>query len=104
MRAEMIGISRCEKCALVMIKPPGHFGTVRIFEIDDDVLIAVKQAVYPRLRGAVRHSRETEFRVGVEFFFIEAVEKRGGSCPIKAAVMKTQPDAGHVGAMGPFSF
>src|SRR4029077_1941457 len=48
------------------------------------------------MRGAVRHAAETEFGGGVEAFAVEAVEERGGSSAIEAAIVKTEPYAGHV--------
>jgi hypothetical protein len=52
----------------------------------------------------MRHARETELRGGIEFLFIKPVEESGRGCPIKTAVVKTQPDAGHVVSMAPFRF
>src|SRR5467141_4148096 len=48
------------------------------------------------MRGTVRHSAEMEFGGGVEAFAVEAVEERGGSSAIEAAIVKTEPYAGHV--------
>jgi hypothetical protein len=42
----------------------------------------------------------TELGGGVEFFLVKAVEKSGGSGPIKTAVVKAEPDAGHVVEVG----
>jgi hypothetical protein len=50
------------------------------------------------------HAGETEFRRGIKLFLVKAVEKSGGGGPIKTTVVKTEPDAGHVVAMVPFSF
>jgi hypothetical protein len=48
------------------------------------------------MRGAVRHAAETEFGGGVKAFAVEAVEERGGGGAIEAAIVKTEPYAGHV--------
>jgi hypothetical protein len=88
-------VGRSQERTLVMIEPPGNFWRVGILKIDDHVFVAVKQAVFPRLHCPVRHSREVEFRVRVESFTIEAIEKCGGSGAIKAAVMKAQSYSGH---------
>jgi hypothetical protein len=48
------------------------------------------------MRGAVRHAAEMEFGGGVEAFAVEAVEERGGGGAIEAAIVKTEPYAGHV--------
>ncbi len=93
--AEIFRVAERQERALVMIEPPGNFWRVGILKIDDHVFVAVKQAVFPRLNCAMRHSGEMEFRVSVESFTIEAIENCGGSGAIKAAVMKAQSYSGH---------
>jgi hypothetical protein len=52
----------------------------------------------------MRHARKIELSRGIELFLIETVKKSSGSGPIKAAVMKTEPNSGHVIAVAPFGF
>jgi hypothetical protein len=50
------------------------------------------------------HARKAEFRRRIELFLVEAVKKSGGGGPIKTAVMKAEPNSGHVIAVAPFGF
>jgi hypothetical protein len=93
--AKLFSVGGREKRALVMVEPPGYLRRVGEFEIYDDVFVAIEQAGFPGLRGAVRHSRESEFRVLVKTFAIKAVEESGGSGAIKTAIVKAEPDLGH---------
>ena len=43
---EMLCILRRKKSALMMIEPPGQLWIRTVFEIDDRILIAVKQTVF----------------------------------------------------------
>ena len=43
------------------------------------------------------HAAEMKFGRGVEAFAIKTVEERGRGSAIKAAIVKTEPYAGHVG-------
>ena len=56
----------------------------------------VEQAALPGMRRAVRHTAEMKFSGGVEAFTVETVEERCGSGAIEAAIVKTEPYAGHV--------
>src|SRR6266403_1561638 len=96
MFSKMPGILRGKKRALVMIKPPSQLRRVRVLEVHNDVLIAVEYAALPGMRCAVRHAAEMKFGGRVEAFAIKAVEERGGGSAIKAAIVKTEPYAGHV--------
>src|SRR5215469_12589905 len=78
-----------------MIKPPGHFGRVRVLEIDDDILVSVEKPILPRVFCFVGHPAEAEFSFGVEMFPVETVEKRRRSGAIEAAIVKAQSDLGH---------
>ena len=49
------------------------------------------------MRRAVRHAAEMKFGSGVEAFSVKAVEERCGGGAIEAAIVKTEPYAGHVG-------
>src|SRR5229473_5186525 len=100
-RAELLGVGRGKKGALVMVEPPGHFRGVGKFEIHDDVLVAIEEAGFPGLRGPVGHAREAELRVLVEAFAIKTVKESGGSSAIKAAIVKAEPDLGHKRASSP---
>src|SRR5260221_5906651 len=95
MQPEILRVFSIQKRALVMVEPPGHFRRIRILKIDDCVFIAVKQAGYPRLRGAMGHSSEVKFRFGVEAFLIEPIEQSGGGGAIKTTVVEAQAYSGH---------
>src|SRR6266852_6212842 len=45
----------------------------------------------------MRHAAEMKFGRGVEAFAIKTIEERGRGGAIKAAIVKTEPYAGHVG-------
>ena len=63
--AEVFRVGGCKERALVMVKPPGHPRRTGILEIDDGVLVAVKQPVLEWLPRPVRHPREVELRAGL---------------------------------------
>jgi hypothetical protein len=92
---EVLRIGGSQKRALVMVEPPGHLRRIRVFEVDDYVLVAVKQIPFPRLGGPMGHSREMKFGARVNPLAIEAVKKCGGSGAIKTAVMKAQSYFSH---------
>src|SRR2546427_640742 len=60
--AEVLGIGRSKKRALVMVEPPGHPRRAGVFEVHDRVLVPIEQAFLKGLRGAVRQTRKLEFR------------------------------------------
>jgi len=95
MRTKVFGVSRREEGALVMVKPPGDFGRIGIFEVDDDVLIAVEETGFPGLGSAVGHAAEAKFGSRVKSFAIESDKKCRRSSAVKTAVVVTEPDAGH---------
>jgi len=93
--AKLFGVGGREKRALVMVEPPGHFRRIGKFEIDNYVFVAVEEARFPGLRGAVRHSRKAKFRVLVKTLAVKSVKESGGSGAIKTAIVKAEPDLGH---------
>src|ERR1700730_2134226 len=95
MIAELFRISRREKRALMMIKPPGYLGRVRILEIHNHILVAVKQPVLPGVLGAVCHPREREIGAVVETLAIETIEQRSGCCAVETTVVKAESNLGH---------
>src|SRR5208282_5999708 len=92
------------KRALMVVEPPGNFGRVCIFTIDDGVFIAIEEAGSPWLRSTMGHARDAELRGGIECFRVKAIKKSGRGGAIKTAIVEAQPDTGHVLAMAPFSF
>jgi hypothetical protein len=88
--AKMLGIGWSEKCALMMVKPPGDARRARIFEIDNDVLIAVKQGFRKRVACLVSHSREVKFRARLEALSEKSIEDRRRRSAVEASVMKAQ--------------
>src|ERR1700719_2505391 len=101
---EMPGILRGEERALMMIEPPGKFRRIGIFEIDDDVFIAIEKAALPGVRGAVGHSAEMKIRFRVETLPVKAIKKRGRCRTVEAAIVKTEPYAGHGSGRERFPF
>src|SRR5579862_7082570 len=72
-----------------MIEPPRQFRRARIFEIDDCVFIAIKDAVLERLGRLVGHSRVEKLHVRLDPFAIKAGKYRGGGSAVETFVMKT---------------
>lgn len=104
MTTELLGIRRREKRALMVIEPPGDFRRVRVLEIDDGVFVAIEEAGSPRLGSTMGHTGEAELRGGIKRFLVKAIEQSSRGGAIKATIVETQPDAGHVLEMAPFSF
>ena len=63
---EVLGVRGREKCALVMIEPPGDLGRTGVLEIDDGVLVAVELLLVEKRAGAMDQSGEFEFRIARE--------------------------------------
>lgn len=95
MFAKMLKIGGGEEGALVVIEPPSDLRRVRVFEIHDNVFIAVEDAVFPGLFGPVSHAGKAELGVLVDGVAIETIEEGGRSGTVKTAIVETQPDAGH---------
>lgn len=104
MTTELLGIRRRKKRALMVVEPPGNFRRVRVLEIDDGVFVAIEEAGSPRLLRAMGHTCETELRGRIKRFLIKTIEQSSRGGAIKATIVETQPDAGHVLEMAPFSF
>jgi hypothetical protein len=49
-----------------MIEPPGQIGMRRVFEVDDDICVAVKQAVLKELIGAMSEAGVKKFGIRIE--------------------------------------
>ena len=71
----MFRVFRAQKGALMMIEPPGEVRMRGIFEVDDNVHIAVKEAVLKKLVGSVCQAGIVEFRARVEFALQEPSNK-----------------------------
>src|SRR5262249_19250286 len=93
---ELLCVRRRQKGALVMVEPPCDFWRIGILEIDNHVLVAVKKARFPRLLRFVRHSRKAKLAIRVKFFTVKAVKQRSRCSSVKAAVVKAEPDSGHI--------
>src|SRR6266540_7056032 len=83
----MLRVLRGEESALMVVEPPGYFGTAAILEIDDGVLVAVKEALIEELRRAVRQSRVHKLGVRVKRPFEETAEVRSRGRSIEAMVV-----------------
>ena len=75
----------------MMIEPPGDLWRPGILEINDNILIAVEDAILPRLGGPVGHTGELELSAHVKFLSVKAVKKSRGGRAIKAAIVETEP-------------
>jgi hypothetical protein len=64
---EMQCILRGEKSALMVIEPPCELFIIRIFEIDNGILVAVEEAVFEDLARAVGHASVMKIRIRVKF-------------------------------------
>jgi hypothetical protein len=73
---KVLFILGCQEGRLVMIKPPGQFFGRRILEVDDGVLIAVKQLLIELISRPMQQSRVAHFRVTVYAFFVKTSEGR----------------------------
>src|SRR5579862_2700869 len=85
----MLGILRFQESALVMVEPPGQSRRTRIFEINDGIHIAIKDAVLERLRSLMGHSGVRELRKRLDSLPIKAGKDRGGGSAIETFVVKT---------------
>src|SRR4029077_21186507 len=94
---EVFGVGWSQECALVMIEPPGHLRRIRVLEVNDDVLVAVEQAFFPRMLGFMGHAGEIKLGVGILAFAIKAVEQRGRGGTVETTIVKTESDIGHIG-------
>jgi hypothetical protein len=95
MLLKTLGVLWRKESALMMIEPPGHLRRVRVFEVHDDVLVAVEQALFPRWHSAVGHAGEAKLRGLVEALAVETVKKRSRRRAIKATIVKAQSYASH---------
>lgn len=80
-------IFRRQKCAQMMIEPPGNRRRGAIFEIDNRVLIAGKVLLVEQRSRAVDQSAEFIFRVRRDAFAMKACKQRGGTGPIETLIM-----------------
>src|SRR5437764_3909274 len=83
----MLGIFGSQKCALVMIEPPGHARISRVLKINDGVLVTVEQSRFEQLRGLVRQSGIGELRGWVELSFNKAAEERSRRRSVEAMIV-----------------
>ena len=87
--AEMFRVFGGEKCALVMIEPPGEQRRAGIFEIDDGVFVAVEVPSSNGCGGLVSHSGIEKFRVGVDPFAIKARKDCRGAGSVETFIVET---------------
>src|SRR5213083_226193 len=82
--AEMYFVLWGEKRGFVMIEPPGQFFGRRVLEIDDRILVTVKQVT-----RAMQQTGVLDLRFGMDLFFIKACEGGGRGDAVEAvAVIK----------------
>ena len=85
-----------------MVEPPSELWGIGIFEVDDDIFVAVENIAFPGLRGAMGHAGEAKFGVAVKAFAIKTIEERSRGGAVEAAVVKTEPYTGHDERGAPF--
>src|ERR1700683_4583703 len=88
--AEMLGILRSEKRALMMIEPPGEQRRTGIFEIHNGVFVAVENAVFEGLRSFMRHPGLNKLGIGVDSFAVKPGKHSGRSRSVEALIVKTK--------------
>ena len=81
-----------EKCALMMIKPPGNFWRSGILEIDDGILVAIEICLIKECARAMHQPGELEVHVGADAFAIKARKQRGRGRAVKTFAVKKDPD------------
>jgi len=74
---EVLGVSRGEKRALVMVEPPGDVGRTAVLEVDDGILVAIELLLIEQRAGAVDQPGEFEFDVAADALAVEALEQGG---------------------------
>src|SRR5271157_2994355 len=94
--AEVLGVRLGKERALVMVEPPGQAVGARVFEIDDGVFVAVKDAGIEKLAGTVRQPVVAQFGSGIDAGAVEVSEDRGGASAIEALVMKADSYHHHI--------
>ena len=75
----------------MMVEPPGNLGRTGVFEVDDDVLVAVEFLVIEQRPGAVNQAGKNELGVAANALAIEAGKQRGGGGSVKAFVVIENP-------------
>jgi hypothetical protein len=74
----------------MMIKPPGQFFRWCILEIDDGVLVAIKQIHVKEVSGPVQQTAVINFRFRVDAFFVKARESGGRGHAIETVTVIEQ--------------
>jgi hypothetical protein len=83
----MLGVFRRKKGALMVIEPPGQLRIRTVFEIDDRILIAIKQTVFEQLGSLMRHSGEEKLGLGIVFILDKTAKERRGSSPVETVIV-----------------
>jgi hypothetical protein len=83
----MAMIFRRQKCAQMMIEPPGNRWRGAIFEIDNRVLIAGKILFVEQRSRAVDQSTEFILCVRCDAFAMKACKQRGGTGSIETLIV-----------------
>ena len=65
----MLSIVGAQKGALVMVEPPRQIRMRRVFEIDDNIDVAVEKSVFEELISAMSQTRIHEVGVRIELAF-----------------------------------
>src|SRR5258708_14150651 len=75
----------------MMVEPPREPWIRRVFELDDGVLVNVKQAVLENLGSLVSHSRESELRLRSKRALVKAAEVRGRGRAVETVIVIEHP-------------
>ena len=70
-----------------MIEPPGYVRMGGVFEVDDHVSIAVKQAVFEELIGTVSEPGIDEFGLRIALGLEKPRDEGSGSRPVETVVV-----------------
>ena len=72
-------VGRREKCALVMVEPPGDFRRTGVLEVDDGIFVAVEVGFVKKRSGAMQKAGEDEVGIFANPLAVETGEERGGA-------------------------
>ena len=88
----MLGVGGAEKCALMMIEPPGELVAGGVLEVDDGVDFAVKHGFVPGLGRGVHHACVEELGAGIVSGLGEPGEECGRGGTVEAVIVVEHSD------------
>ena len=88
---EVGGVGGREKCAFVVIEPPGDFGRTGILEIYDGVFVAIKLLLVEEGASAMQQAGVDEVHIAADSFAVETGEQGGGASSVETFVVIKDP-------------